>query len=258
MSRIHSRRRIRRLTAVVLALAAVFSVITPTNATAQESENLRSYYPNIEQVRDGNYLEGFNHISGEPQRSVLWFQERSRGRFRQFNWAPDDAQATCHWDQLRWRRGILQYQITQDACSDVKRRIRYQPGITLMPETWDPGSTWERSGSSRVTYTENGDVVCRGTNRWTATVNGLMNLTDDVEAIHVTSRQSTEWTEGQSSSGCSAGFTTEWQEDYYLIPEVPVAGGGTAPAFKRSQGGNLQGGGDQWDVWFDSWQPLPN
>jgi hypothetical protein len=255
-----SRRRrngARRATAVVLALAALFAVITPTNAVAQQTENLRSYYPNIDMVRDGNYLEGNNHISGSPQRSVLWFQERKGGRFRQYNWAPNDAQATCHWDQLRWRNGTLRYQTTRDRCTDVDRKIRYQPAIRLMPETWAPGSDWSRSGTSRVTYSENGDIVCLGSNAWTATVEGYVDLTPNVQAIHIVSRQSTTWTEGQSSTGCSAGFTTEWQEDYFLLPAVPLAGGGTAPAFKRSKGGNLAGGPDQWDVWFDSWQPLP-
>ncbi len=258
MSHIHPRRRFRRWTAVILALASVFALVIPTSATAQQSEeNLRSYYPNIEQVREGNYLEGFNY-SGFTRRSVLWFEERSSGRFRQYNWAPDDARATCHWDQLRWRNGTLRYQMTQDSCFDVTTRIRFRPAIRLMPENWEPGTAWEQSGSSRATFTEDGDVTCRGTNNWTATVNGYVELAPGVQAIHVTSQQSTDWTEGQSSFGCSAGFTTDWQEDYYLIPEVPVAGGGTAPAFKRSIGGNLSGGGDQWDVWFDSWQPLPN
>ncbi len=254
----HAPRRTLAWTGFVITFVLLVASLG-TGAGAQPAqENLRSHYPNIDQIRAGNYLEGFNYVSGEPARSVLWFEERSRNRFRQYNSAPDDPQTRCHWDQLKWHRGILRYQVTQNACGDVTRRVRYRPAIRLMPEVWTPGGDWTRTGTSGVTYSENGTVVCRGDNEWVATVEGYVDIAPGVQAIHVRSRQTTTWTEGQSSAGCAAGFTTEWQEDYYLLPDLPVTGGGTAPAFKRSVGGNLAGGPDRWDVWFDSWEPLPS
>lgn len=246
-----------RRTLILFTIVSLLSVSTPA-ASAQERIDLRDFYPNVEMVRSGSYIEGFNYVSGTPQRSVLWFELLSRGRWRQYNWSPTDARSTCHWDQFRWRNNDLRYQITHDECGDVERETRYSPAIRLMPRRWTEGTTWQRSGTSDVTHREDGQVVCRGETDWEATVLGWVEIHPGVEAIQVRSRQTTEWTEGRSESGCSAGFTTRWEENYFLVPDLPVDGGGTAPAFKRSVGGNLDGGPDQWDVWFDRWARLPD
>lgn len=253
----------RRVLAVLIAavlLTATFATSTNaqerSNPELQEEQDLRDYYPNRDMVDDEMYLEGYNYISGVAQRSVLWFEEGRRGRFKQYNSAPDDPKSTCHYDELRWR-SVLRYHVTMDSCGEVERMTEYSPGITLMPRDWEDGDSWRARGTSDVTHREDGDIVCRGETSWRADVLGWEEIAPGVFGIHVKSQQTTEWTEGHSPSGCSAGFTTRWQEDYYLMPDLPVAGGGTANAFKRSLGGNLDVGAGSWDVWFDYWAPLP-
>lgn len=262
--KIHSSRHIwRRMVAVGIGAVLLMAAFA-TSTGAQENSNpelgaeqdLRDYYPNRDMVDGDMYLEGYNYISGAAQRSVLWFEEGRRGRFKQYNSAPDDPKATCHYDELRWTR-VLRYHVTMDSCGDVERRTKYSPGIALMPRDWEDGDTWKARGTSDATHSEDGDVVCRGETSWSAEVFGWVEVAPGVFGIHVQSLQTTDWTEGHSSSGCSAGFTTSWKEDYYLVPGLPVAGGGTANAFKRSLGGNLDVGVGRWDVWFDYWAPLP-
>jgi len=251
-----SRTKYSRVISVTLVFLLILTITGVGSARAGHREDLRSYYPNKSLVRDGMYLEGFNYVSGKAERSVLWFELGRRGRFKQYNSAPDSPTAECHYDQMRWRKGVLRYSMTHDSCESVERETEFSPGIVLMPRRWTPGTVWSRSGTSDVTHREDGQVVCRGVNEWEATVLGWEEIAPGVEGIHVRSIQSTRWTDGQSSTGCSAGFTTDWQEDYYLIPELPVRGGDTAKAFKRSVGGNLNGNG-RWDVWFDSWSQMP-
>jgi hypothetical protein len=243
----------------VLIVMLLLTTTLATAATAQNEEDLKSYYPNTAVVSDGVYLVGFNHVSGSAQRSGLWFELKSGGRFKQYNSAPDDPNTKCHFDKLRWRGEVLRYSKTQDSCGGIKRETKFSPSIRLMPRYWAPGEDWSLSGTSKVTHLEDGDVKCRGLNEWTATVEGWVEIAPDVQAIHVSSVQKTTWTEGQSSTGCAAGFTTDWQEDYYLMPDMAVVGGGTANSFKRSTGGNqFPDSTDRWDVWFDFWTPLPN
>ena len=173
----------------------------------------------------------------------------NRGWWNQYNSAPDDPATDCHFERFRWRR-VLTYHVTSDSCGSVTRVTKYSPGVTLMPERWATGTVWTRSGSSDVTHTEDGVEVCRGVNDWTATVLGTEEIPPGVNAIHIRSEQTTTWTGGRC-----AGDVTDWQEDYYLLADLPVDGGGTAPAFKRSVGGNLAGG-DNWDVWIDRWARL--
>ena len=78
-----------------------------------------------------------------------------------------------------------------------------------------------------------------------------------MQGIHWQSSSTTNWTTGSVTGKCAAGFTTHWLEDYWLYANMPVNGGGTAPALKRSKGGNLDITSGNWDVWFDSWKPLP-
>lgn len=263
-TRSHGRRGRRRLLALVVILAAAgglaataAAAATPTDPDILDSEqDLRSYYPNPRMARNDRYLEGFNYISGSARRSVLWFDWEGRGWFKQFNWGPEDPQSECHYDRLRWR-STLQYHVTHDSCGDVTSETSFSPPIQLMPRRWEPGTEWDRSGTSEVTHREDRRIACRGTMEWTANVLGWVEIDPGVFAIHVRTDQVTTWTEGQSSTGCAAGFDTTWQEDYWLMPDLPVEGGGTQNAFKRSAGGNRDGGPDQWDVWFDTWKRLP-
>ena len=132
----------------------------------------------------------------------------------------------------------------------------HSPAITVMPQYWK-GGPWSASGSSNVNQIENGTTVCAGVTTWQASVLGWEEIAPLVQAIHVRWTQTIAWTDGQSPSGCAAGFTTNWQEDYYLLPNLPKDGGGTAKAMKRSVGGNQDMPADRWDVWFDKWKRLP-
>ncbi|MDG2112701.1 MAG: hypothetical protein P8N02_08835 [Actinomycetota bacterium] len=262
-TRTHRRRGRATLLALVVLLAAggyaasTAAAATPTDPDIlEERQDLRGYYPNPRMARQGQYLEGFNYISGEARRSVLWFDWQGRGWFNQYNWGPEDAQSECHYDRMRWR-STLRYFMTHDSCGDVIRETSFSPPIHLMPRRWRSGDEWERSGTSDVTHTEDGEVACEGTMDWTGKVLGWVEIDPGVFAIHVTTDQVTTWTEGQSSTGCAAGFTTTWQEEYWLMPDLPVDGGGTANAFKQSAGGNRDGGPDTWNVSFDIWKELP-
>lgn len=252
-------RSLRRLVAASTAVVVITLGLPSTGAAQTESIDLKAHYPNVEMVRSGHYLEGYNYISGEPRRSVLWFEEMSRGRFRQYNWGPEDPRGDCHYDQFRWRRQTMQYQRTVDDCFGVRQEVRFRPAIKVMPRSWTPGETWVEVGTSDVTFTEDGVVTCRGTMDWRGEILGYVDVAPGVQGIHIRTTQTTTWTEGRSDAGCAAGFVTPWEENYYLIPDMPVLGTDqTAPAFKRSIGGNLAGGPDRWDVWFDVWAPLPD
>lgn len=251
-------RPLRRLTAALIAAVVLTLGLPSTSAAQVDRIDLKSHYPNLELVRAGHYLEGNNYISGEARRSVLWFEELSRNRFRQYNWGPEDARADCHFDQFRWQRQTMRYQRTVDDCFGVRQVVKFKPAIRVMPRYWAPGETWTDNGVSEVTFTEDGVVTCRGTMAWRADVLGYTEVAPGVQGIHIRSTQTTAWTEGSSDAGCAAGFVTPWEENYYLIPDMPIWGDdGTTSGFKRSVGGNLAGGPDRWDVWFDAWTPLP-
>ena len=132
----------------------------------------------------------------------------------------------------------------------------FSPAITLMPRTWN-NNAWSANGKSSVSQIENNTIVCTGTNPWQANVIGREEIASGVQAIHVRSKQTIRWTSGRSSSGCAAGYTTNWQEDYYLLSNLPKDSGGTAKAMKRTIGGNKDVPSDRWDIWFDLWKTLP-
>ncbi len=236
------------------ALVGVAALVTSFAATP--SEDLRSYYPNEQLVSQRRYLEGFNYISGNPQRAVLWFELLNNGQFKQYNYGPEDPKTRCHWDLLQWTSGKLVYNKTHDECGNPSKETVFSPAITLMPRTWKGGS-WIANGSSNVNQIEAGKTVCTGTNTWQANVIGWEEIAPGVQAIHVRSKQTIKWTSGQSPSGCAAGYTTNWQEDYYLLPNLPIDGAGTAKAMKRTVGGNQDIQSDRWDIWFDLWKTLP-
>ncbi len=260
------RSRWRRYLAVLAPLLVLAAAVgAPAGAATDpailtETQDLRTYYPNIEMVRDGYYLEGAN-AALNGQRSVLWFDLGRRGWFDQFNWGPEDNNSRCHFDRLRWRNSGLEYRMTRDSCGDVETEMSYVPSIRLMPREWTPGDEWRISGESDARFREDGDTVCRGTTTWTAEVLGweLLDANNGDYAIHLRSTQSTTWTSGRSSFGCAEGFETNWQEDYWLMPGLPIWGSAdqTANSFKRSAGGNQDVDAGRWDVWFDGWQRLP-
>lgn len=243
------------LLAIALALSGVALPLAPIRAAAP-TEDLRAYYPNDQLVNQRWYLDGFNYVSGSPQRSVLWFELLNNDRFKQYNSGPEDAKKRCHWDLLQWQSQRLVYSTTQDSCGSHSLETIHSPAIPIMPRYWK-GGPWSASGTSGVSQIENGTKVCAGSTTWQATILGWEEIAPSVQAIHVRSVQTIKWTEGQSPTGCAAGFTTNWQEDYYLVANLPKTGGGTAKAMKRSVGGNQDMPADRWDVWFDSWRKLP-
>lgn len=228
--------------ALAAALLLTAAIVVP--AQAATPTDLRSYYPNEQRVGAHQYLEGWNYVTGTPQRAVLWFETLNNGVFKQYNSAPEDAAGRCHWDLLKWGTALT-YSQTHNDCGAVVADTLFSPAITLMPQSWN-GKPWTAKGTSITTQRENGVVVATGTNIWRADVLGWEVISPGLSAIHVRSSQTTVWANGS---------VTRWQEDYYLAT-VPTVGGGTAKAMKRHVGGNLDIASDRWDVWFDRWETL--
>jgi hypothetical protein len=262
-----------------LLLAPLF-----TGGGSAATVDLLGYYPNPSMLRT-HYLEGFNYSFRPARRSVMWFEkagtQTSRiDSYRLYNSGPEDAQSRCNFDQLSWNYtntnkttapATLRYTQTRNTCNLSATKpatdITYSPGIQFLPRFWTDTSTWSVSGSSKATYKEGTSAAtlttkCVGTNTYKAEIIGreVIDPPTGLTAIHWRTTQTTKWTSGSGStySGCRVGATTNWQEDYYLIDALPVAGGGTQKAVKRSIGGNKDITYPNWDVWFDRWQPLPN
>lgn len=221
---------------------------------------LSGYYPNSGRYKSGYYLEGKNYANPQtPSRSVLWFQAQNDGSFRQYNSAPYD---TCHWDQLSWKTGTLVYSKTHDQCGSNNNDTVYSPGVKFMPNSWTAGQNWSVNGSSATTYYNHGVVACQGINTWNSKVIGWEQISPGVQGLHIQNNQSTAWTKGSDPSGCAAGYTTKWQENFYLIAGLPVQGLTSGDyGLKREVGGNIDSynstGKWDYDVWFDSWNKLP-
>ncbi len=239
----------------VLGLLSISLLLTlgTTPATASTSP-LSSYYPNVSRYRAGYYLQGENYANpASPSASVLWFQTQSDGSFRQYNSTPLQ---TCHWDQLSWKTGSLVYTETRDQCAGNDNETDYVPGIKFMPN--DVGRNWTASGTSAVIYYDKGQVACKGTNTWTSKFMGLVALTPTQQAVWVQNNQLTHWYSGADPSGCAAGFSTRWQENFYLAPGMQVQGSTrTDYGLVREVGGNVDGhnatGLWDCDVWFNTW-----
>ncbi len=221
---------------MALFITVPILLVTFTNMAEGGSRiNLKKYYPNPALAYNGEHLEGFNYEHTPPSRSVLWFEEFNKGRFRQYNSAPGER---CHYDALRWRK-VLKYSGTHDSCGAITYDTIYSPAIVFIPKRWN-GDHWIRNGVSSVTQKENGVTVCTGTNTWRADLFGYVEVTPGVQGIHWRSTQSTVWDTGNCAD-------TEWQEDYFMIDSLPGGKG-----LKRSVGGN-KSGSFRWDVWFDRW-----
>ncbi len=233
----------KRIIAIFLVLA-VLALTTPANAGKRNRIDLEDRYPNMAMVEEGFYLEGFNYISGTAQRSVLWFEDLGSGVWRQYNSGPESATSRCHYDEFEWDKKLT-YFSTVHSCDGVTAITLYPEGIDLMPRRWREGREWNRSGVTSVVHTVNGVITGTGFNYWQAHIDAdQVEIHPGVFAVHVRTNQRTEW---------DNGFVTLWQEDYYLVDDLPIDGGDTAPAFKRSVGGNSTGIGN-WDVWFDRWK----
>ncbi len=221
--------------------------------------DLKSYYPNTDFFKN-YYLEGKNYINSQsPTRSVLWFEQQDQWTFKMYNSAPEDVNKKCHYDQLSWwDDGFLRYVKTHDECpGQIPNEIVYDPPIIFLPRTWDSSTPWSFSGQSNAKYYQNGVVVCEGTNSYKAEIIGLEQIAPNEQGIHWKTTQNTSWASGSVPGGCSAGYTTQWQEDYWLTDILPTQNSGAAKALKRSNGGNKGVASDSWDIWFDSWKLLP-
>lgn len=254
----------------ILVVLGYFAYQTFASSTVY---NLAEYYPNSLQISKGDYLNGKNYIAGHMgERNVLWFEQTkdsdTQTTYKVYNYGPEDLQnGRCNYDVLRWSRptaklsGRLQYLETTNTCpGKPATNITYSPGITFLPYTWD-GQPWSLAGRSEAIYKESGVEKCRGTNSWKAEVLGKQEIYPNtgVMGIHWRTTQTTEWKSGSSSySGCRTGQKTNWQEDYYLVDNLPVIGGLTAKGLKRSVGGNKDVNYPNWDILFDSWTQLPS
>ncbi|MBI1863598.1 hypothetical protein HYS03_00055 [Candidatus Woesebacteria bacterium] len=227
-------------------------------SSAAGINDLRSYYPNY-QMYQKYYLEGFNYVNGNKQRAVIWFEPQDKWSFRLYNYAPEDPNSRCHYDQLSWwDDGFLRYVKTHNECpGTTSNEIVYDPPIIFLPRYWSEKKPWSLNNQSNATYYENGQQVCTGVNNYTGSVIGWEEIAPGVKAIHWRTTQTTNWKTGNIQGRCYAGYTTNWQEDYWLIPSMPKQGGESANALKRTKGGNLDVQADSWDIWFDYWKPLP-
>lgn len=244
--------------------------------------DLSQYYPN-KPVASTQYLEGFNYKFNPKLRSVLWFEQVTNSSrvdgFRMYNSGPEDPNSRCNFDALNWTYdttrkssspAMLRYTQTRNSCSVSLTKpvtdIVYSPGVSFIPRFWNDAAPWSITGSSTATYKEGTTTSslttkCVGTNRWKAEIIGreIIDAPTGLSAIHWRSTQTTTWTSGSGStySGCQPGAVTRWQEDYYLVDNLPTSTGGVAKGLKRSFGGNLDSNFPNWDVWMDKWQPRP-
>ena len=242
----------------VVLVAGSLVAMNPISGSAS-TVPLSTYYPNASRYQAHYYLEGVNVANPQaPSRSVLWFQTQRDGSFEQFNSAPYD---TCHWDQLSWKTGTLTYSKTHDQCGTNNNEISYSPGVKFMPSTLS-GRSWFASGSSAVAYSDHGKLACSGTDTWSSQWMGPVALTPTETAQWIQNNQSTLWRSGSAPSGCAAGYRTQWQENFYLVANLPVQGSTTGDyALAREVGGNVATfsatGNWDYDVWYGSWNRSP-
>jgi hypothetical protein len=233
-------RRVRRAAiTLALCLLGVLWIGTQEAESSDDPVDLQALYPSAR--ADHEYLEGNNWITGQPERSVLWFRERVRGYWSQYNWAPDDLQADCNEDRFRWHNGELRYLWTDNECRGQDVRTRYKPAVTYMPSSWVPGTEWSRCGRSTVTHTDHRVVVRSGTTVWCSRIVGVVELQPGRPVVQVDVWLATIW------DGEDIGTATHWDETLYLDPEFGLA---------RHVGGN-RNGQFNWSVWFTHWAPLP-
>jgi hypothetical protein len=254
----------RKITQLVLgALSAAFLLLAPLPAHASAApsigDDLRTYYPNSS-LYTTEYLNGHNYLPDptNPSWSVLWFQAQDQHTYFMYNSDPASPTATCHSDQLSWwPDGYLRYVRTVDQCGQHLTIMDFGSSpIIFLPQVWS-GGAWSLSGSSPATYSVDGGVRCTGTTVWLAQVLGVEWVTATEQGLHWRTTQMTAWATGDVTGGCWAGYATRWQEDYWLVTDLPSPSGSPARGLRRTKGGNLDDGSGNWDVWMDSWATLP-
>jgi hypothetical protein len=246
---------------IMVTLAGGLSVSGAVNATAQTTD-LSLYYPNTGMM--GSYFEeGWNYrIPVLPFYQVMWYEAQDSSHFKQYNSTPGTATSRCHWDQFATST-VLGYSETYNQCAVVANDVRYSGPISYRPRYWD-GRYWSQSGRSSAAYYNLGRLACAGYIDWKGEILGreLISTNPDLYAIHDRTTTTTHWLMGLDPSGCRAGSIDHYQDNLYLVDQLPIAGSSnTAPALKRTVGGsldryNLTGIWD-WDIWFDRWQRLP-
>lgn len=256
---------------IFIFLGLMFSVFYLQNGnTSAAMIDLKAYYPNPS-LYSNYYLEGFNlrdPSDTTPDRSVLWFEKTSPSseEFKRFNSAPEDpTESRCSWDLLSWAGDNLTYAQTHNDCGTNNKDVIYDQPILFLPRYWNDTTTWTYNGSTPVTTTKlNGDPGCTGVNTYTSRILGRTEVTPGVMAIHWRTNQTINWSFGDDLPDCVTGGVTNWQEDYYMIENMPVEGYeglSSTLGLKRTVGGNTDNyantGLHDWDVWYDNWVKLP-
>jgi hypothetical protein len=236
---------------ILVMLSMIYPRIPASAGSGFVDDDLSTYYPAADGARW--YLKGSNYVTQPPSYAVLWFQWQDSMTFLQHNGAPDGPQASSNTDQLSWwPDGYLRYVRTINSCASQTTVIDYGTTgspIIYLPRTWQ-GSNWRLDGVSPAVYSVDGQVTCTGSNTWTAQILGVERMTPTEVGLHWRSIQ----TLNLAGSACAP--VTHWQEDYWLVRDLPGPTGPTR-GLKRTKGGNLDSG-IGWDIWFDRLDPLPD
>jgi hypothetical protein len=246
---------INRLRTLLVALALAVPLLglggAPAHAQSFAGDDLASYYPNTA-LYQTQYLQGRNYVTDPPGSAVLWFVRQDQYTFLQHNGQPGGPQADCNTDYLSWwPDGFLRYVRTINSCGAHTTDIDYftqNDPIILLPHFWD-GNPWTVSGTSTAVYRIDGTVACTGTNAWTARIYGVEQMAPGELGLHFRTSQTL------SLTGSACAPTTHWQEDLWLVQDLPGPNG-PQKALKRTQGGNLDAGYPAWNIWMDDWAPL--
>lgn len=263
------------MSGLLLAASPVAALGGSSPRPAAAAYDLYATYPNAH-LSAGYFLRGVNEYGSStstvgPQRTSLWFQSAGNGAFKQFDTTP---YRECHWDLLRWqpgKAGPLVYLETQAECYADHTDIAFRPGIAYMPKAWTPGERWSDIGVSNTVFSDDGVVVCTGTNSWRSRVIGLARMPNGETAVHTQTNETqllSPVTGAPSSSACPAGEVTSfgWQENFYVGAGLTVRGPDGTPAgsdagLLRSTGGNTAEtsavGHPQWDSVFANWLAKP-
>jgi hypothetical protein len=255
----------KRLLVGTLAAIVISGVANAADTIAPSSfvnDDLRTYYPNTslyqtQYLKGGNYTpSAYNYDAQIPGPAVLWFQTQDQFTFLVHNGAPGGPQASCNADYLSWWPDhFLRYVKTVNSCSGDTRVIDYGTGgnpIIFLPERWD-GRPWNLSGSSPAVYTSccsSGTIYCTGTNDWQAQIFGVDQMVPGAYGLHWRTTQTLKLT----GDGCAP--VTHWQEDYWLVRDLPSFNG-PQKGLKRTLGGNRDIAWPTWDIWIGSWTTLP-
>ena len=145
--------------------------------------------------------------------------------------------------------GPLVYLETRAECYSDHVDIAFRPGHRVHAQ--EPGRrvSGGRTAVSRSTiFTEDGVIVCAGTNSWRSRVVGLARMPNGGTAVHTQTNETQLLSPvpgAPSSSACPGGEMTSfgWQENFYVGGGLIVRGpGGTLAGsdagLLRSRGGN--------------------